>query len=330
MVNIIAEIASAHEGRMETILKMVDVARESNCDTVKFQIFRAKELVAVDHPKFENYCIKEFSEEEWVSIAEYCRKNGIEPMAEVFDVPSAHIAIKMKVKSYKLHSSIISDLELLKTVASLGTRIHLSTGGSTEEEIQKAIDIIKKEHPDNSIILMHGFQNFPTQLKDIHLAKIPALNKRFQLPVGVQDHVAGELPMAFYVPVMALAMGCVCVEKHFTLDRSLKESDYFSSLNPDELTAFVKVVRDAEVAMGSSSFDMSQEEITYRELLKKSIYTLKDIKKGERFSLDNLCFKRSLESDRILSDQFLHIEGRQAAENIAANTRLTKNMLSDG
>lgn len=315
---------------METILKMVDVASESKCDAVKFQLFRAKELVAEDHPKFENYCIKEFSEQEWVDIANHARSKGLEPVAEVFDVASAHIAQKMGIQSYKLHSSIISDLELLKTVAALGVLIHLSTGGSTEEEIRKALDIIKASNAKNSVVLMHGFQNFPTQLKDIHLSKIKSLQQRFGLPVGIQDHVAGQSEMAFFVPVMGLAMGCVCIEKHFTLDRALKESDYFSSLNPDELARFVQVVRQAEIAMGSPSFDMSPEEITYRELLKKSIYTLKDIKKGEVLSLSNLCFKRSLENDRILSDQFVVIDGKKAARDIAANTRLTKEMIANG
>jgi N,N'-diacetyllegionaminate synthase len=127
-----------------------------------------------------------------------------------------------------------------------------------------------------------------------------------------------------------VALGCVCIEKHFTLDRDLKESDYFSSLNPDELIKFVKLVRESEIVMGSPSFEMSPEEITYRELLKKSIYTSTEIKKGELFSSANLCFKRSLEADRILSDQYNLIEGKVALCDIGKNARLTKQMISNG
>lgn len=327
MIRIIAEIASAHEGRMTTMLSMIDAAARAGCDAVKFQIFRAKELVAEDHPKFGNYCMKEYSPQQWIQIADHARSANIEPVAEVFDVPSVDIAVSMRVSAYKVHSSVLADRRLITRVAGLGTTIYLSTGGATRNEIEEGIRILQEGHSNNRIVLMHGFQNFPTQLKDLHLSKIRTLQDTFGLPVGIQDHVAGESPMAFHIPMMGLAMGCVCIEKHFTLDRSLRESDYFSSLNPDELIEFVKAVRDAETAMGSPGFEMSQEEITYRELLKKSLYASRDIKKGEPFTLENICFKRSLESDRILSDQFHDISAKKAAVDITANSRIIKSMI---
>ncbi|MBN8703647.1 MAG: N-acetylneuraminate synthase family protein [Bacteroidetes bacterium] len=325
-IKVIAEIASAHEGRMETLLKMVDVAVDAKCDYVKFQLFRAKELVAEDHPKYENYHIKEYSEQQWISVSDYCLNKKINVVAEVFDYSSFLITKKMNISGYKVHSTTISDIILLKEIAAQNRTIYLSSGGSTKEEVHKAIKIIK-ENGKSDIVILHGYQNFPTELKNINLSKIAALKKEFGLPIGIQDHVDGESLMATIVPLLAIAMGCTVIEKHFTLDRSLKESDYYSSLNPNELTALVNYVKETELVMGSDSFELSDDEMKYRNLLKKSIYTLTDIKAGELFSLKNLCFKRSLMDDRILVDQFDKIEGKPASIDIEANTRLTWNAI---
>ncbi len=325
-MDIVGEIASAHEGRMSTILKMIDVAFNSKCSYIKFQIFRAKELVAKDHPKYENYHIKEFSEQQWIEIADYCHKKPIKIIAEVFDFKSLIIARKMNVSGYKVHSSTISDIFLLEN-ASLDNKLFLlSTGGSTKEEVYKGLEIIKK-NKNNKIILMHGFQNFPTKLENINLNKIETLQKEFNLPVGIQEHVEGGTLMSYITPLLAIAKGCVMIEKHFTLDRSLKESDYYSSLNPDELIKFTDLVNKTVSVFGSESFNMSNKEIEYRNLLKKSIYTLRDIKKGETFSIENICFKRSLEDDRILVDKIDDIFSLKSSCDIGANSRLTWEMI---
>lgn len=326
--DIIAEIASAHEGRMETLLAMVDAAKAADCDFVKFQMFRAKELVAEDHPKYENYHVKEYSEEEWVSVSKYCEEKGIPIILELFDVPSFFIAQKMVgVAGFKIHSTAIFDMELLSHIAKENKRIFLSTGGTTKEEVKEALEIIKQFH-SAEIVLLHGFQNFPTKLKDIHLDKIDSFRREFDLPIAIQDHVAGEDIMAMIVPMMAVAKGCVAIEKHFTLDRDLKESDYFSSLNPDELTRFVQLVRQAEIALGSDSFEMSEEEMTYRNLLKKSIFSKVDIPGNTEITRAHLCFRRSLEEDRILVDQTSKVIGSKSAIYIKANTRLSWEQLT--
>ena len=145
-VKIMAEIASAHEGDMKKLLQMVDVANSSGCDFVKFQMFRAKEIVAKDHPKYDNYHVKEYSEEEWISISDYCVKEGIGIITEIFDYDSLLIAQKMEVSGYKLHSTTVSDVQLLVEVAKDSAPIYLSAGGSTKEEMHKAINTISSNY----------------------------------------------------------------------------------------------------------------------------------------------------------------------------------------
>lgn len=325
-VKVIAEIASAHEGRMETLLQMIDVAVDAGCDYVKFQMFRAKELVAADHPKYENYHVKEYSELQWLDVAAYCRKLGIPFIAEVFDYPSLLIAKKMDVSGYKVHSTTISDLQLLTEIAAENKTIYLSSGGSTKEEVYKGLKVIR-ENGSSTVIIMHGFQNFPTALENIHLNKIDALIKEFSLPVGIQEHVDGESLMSMITPLLAVAKGCVVIEKHFTLDRALKESDYYSSLNPGELKEFVQLVRQTELTMGSDSFELSEDELKYRNLLKKSMYSARRIARDEILSLENICFKRSLMEDRILIDQLDKVIGMKAKSDVETNTRITWNLL---
>ncbi|PCJ89569.1 MAG: hypothetical protein COA57_01490 [Flavobacteriales bacterium] len=325
-VKVIAEIANAHEGSFGKLCKMVEIAVESKADAVKFQLYRAKKLVAKDHPKYENYQIKEFSEEEWIEISNLCREKGIEVVAEIFDYESLIIARKMEISGYKVHSTTISDLVLLKEIAKENKPLYLSAGGSTKEEIHLAISTIKKCHT-NEIILMQGYQNFPTELPNIHLNKIESLNKEFNLPVGIQDHVAGEDEMAMIVPLMAAAKGCVIIEKHFTIDRSLKETDYYSSLNPDELKRFVSLVRKAELTFGSDAFELSEDEMAYRNLLKKSIYSANEIKKGEKITLDQVVFKRTLQENRLTTDKLNLILDKTAKENIPADAMMQLEML---
>ena len=175
---------------------------------------------------------------------------------------------------------------------------------------------------------MHGFQNFPTELENVNLNKVESLKNEYNLPIGIQEHVEAGSIMSMITPLLAIAKGCVLIEKHFTLDRSLNESDYYSSLNPNELKQFVELVNKTLIVFGSDSFEMCDKELEYRYLLKKSIYTSRNIKMGEAFTLENICFKRSLKSDRILVDKIDEIISLKSSINIEANKRLTWEMVA--
>lgn len=323
---IIAEIANAHEGLMENMHHLINVAAAAKVDYIKFQLYRAKELVGPDHPKYQEYHRKEFSLEEWCELADTCRSKQLKIVTEIFDDPSVDIVRAMNVDVVKVHSTSISDIALLKRIAGLGKTVLLSVGGSHKAEVDKALETLHGAGRDD-IVLMQGFQNFPTALEDIHLNKIDSLREAYDLPVGVQDHVDGESIFARIVPLMAVAKGAQYIEKHFTLDRSLKGSDYYSSLNPDELAEFVELVRQGETALGSGSFELGEQELKYRNLLKKSLYLATDIAKGESLKMEHICFRRSLRDDRVLIDQLDNVLGKTLTRAVEEGERLTLDML---
>lgn len=320
---IIAEIANAHEGRMETLLKMVDVAKISGTDYVKFQLYRAKELVGKDHPKYEEYLIKEYSHQEWVDVAQYCKKINIKFATEIFDEPSVAIVKDMQPNLVKIHSTSISDYDLLGKIANLGVTTLLSVGGSYLEEIQKAIQVLNSKGMFD-IVLMQGFQNFPTQIKDLHFSKIHTLKNQFNLPIGIQEHIDGSHIYAQYFPLIAIGMGVEFIEKHFTLNRDLKETDYYSSLNPDEFNRFVETIKEANVALGNSGFELSEEEFRYRNLLKKSIFVNKNLKKGDVLKHEDICFRRTLNEHRLLIDQLEFVLNKTLTKDIQQEEFLTQ------
>ncbi|MCH7759476.1 N-acetylneuraminate synthase family protein, partial [Patescibacteria group bacterium] len=170
---------------------------------------------------------------------------------------------------FKIHSSDITNEELLKFIEKTKKPILLSCAGSNLNEINNAIEILKKSSKGTNITLMHGFQCFPTHINDINLQRMKSFQDFFGLDVGYSDHVSGDSPLASYLPLIALGLGAVVIEKHITSDRSLKETDYQSALNPDEFFNFVSIIRKSFKSLGSKSFDMPTSESKYRHLVKK-------------------------------------------------------------
>ncbi len=304
---VVAEIAGAHDGSVETMKNLIKVASDSGVNAVKFQIFRANKLVVKDHPKYASFKQKEFSKEQWLDISEYAKSFGLSIFADVFDRESLDIAEEFGAEAYKIHSSIISDVFLLRDIAKTRKTILLSVGGSKYIEIKKALSIFK----DNNKILVAGYQNFPTKIEDSNLALIDYLKKEFKCPIGYADHCDAETSMAMILPLLAVVKGACLIEKHITLDRSSKGTDYYSSLNPSEIKNLVKNIMETRKTIGKSKLDsFSEDEEKYRQNMKKFIVSFRNIRKGEIISLDMLDFKRTTklgllpnEADKLIGKQ---------------------------
>lgn len=291
-IEIIGEIACAHEGDFKKLKKLARIAADAKVDYIKFQILKADKLVTKKHHEYKIFKKVEFSEKEWMDIAKYCKELKLKILADVFDLESFNIAKKMGVSGYKIHSTNLSDPYLIKPIAKTKKLVLLSASGAKKDEIEKATNLIKNEGNKN-IVLMHGFQSFPTKFEETNLNKIPKLKKEFKLEVGIQDHVDAESNMAMIIPLLAVVEGCVLVEKHFTINRKEKGTDYESSLNPDELKKLVKDVRLMSIILGKDSFELSKDELKYRKLMKKSIVAARSITKGEKIEFKDIEFKRA-------------------------------------
>ena len=288
----IAEVAASHEGSLEQAKRLLEVSQEVGADAVKFQVFRADELVVASHPMYHTFKELEFSPEQWLELLDYSRKLGIIFLADVFDIPSLELMDRPGVKGYKVHLTNIANPHMLTSIAKTAKPVFLATGGAKPDEIKTAINTLKSSG-NSDVILMHGYQAYPTKLEEVNLRLMSKLKELFHLPVGFLDHVDGGTEIAIIVPIVAIAYGASVIEKHLTIDRSLKGRDYFSSLEPSQFQLLMNYIREVEKTFGKGNFSLSQEELKYRREVMKNIVAATPIPRGTEVSPAMLAFKRS-------------------------------------
>jgi N,N'-diacetyllegionaminate synthase len=291
-IYIIAEIASAHEGDPEFAHRLLAAAAQTGADAVKFQIFCRDELMSKRHPKFESFGEIEIPPDAWKELLSSAHNMEIGVVAEVFDERSLDLAVASNcVDSYKIPTSDINNRELIQSVCRTGKRLCIGVGGATEDEIDRAVELLRADSAD--FVLMHGFQSYPTLLGDTNLARIRALWNRYGMDVGYADHVdAEDSEMSNLVPLLAISAGAVVIEKHITDDRSRKGRDYFSALTPDEFTRFVEHIRCIECVMGTPAPELSPAELRYREDMKRYAVAAKNIDEGDVLNEASVAYKR--------------------------------------
>lgn len=289
-VFIIAEIANSHEGSLEKAKRLIQEAAGTGADAVKLQKFVTEELLVSSHPMYDVFKRLEFSEAEWTELFRYGRQFGLPILMDVFDVPSADFAEKVEVDGYKIHSTDIANPDVLKCVAKKNRPVFLGVGATTFEEIERALSYFSQE-----VVLMHGYQAFPTKLEESNLELIRTLQEKFGRPVGFMDHVDGEDPFSQILPLVAIGFGASVIEKHITLDRKAKGIDYESALEPSTFKEFVSKVRKIEQAIGKGECDFSEDEKKYRKLMKKSIVARNAIPENVVIKREMIAFKRGEE-----------------------------------
>lgn len=318
-VVIIAELANAHEGQVEAATALVDAAATSGADAVKFQIFTADELAVSDHRNYGLYRSLEMPEEDWRQLADFAHDSGLNALADVFGVASAELAKQVSVDGYKMHTSDLGNTRLLDQVARIGLPVLLSAGGSSWIEIAEAVETIRNSS-NAQIVLMHGFQGYPTSIEDSYLRRIESLKRKFGLPVGFAAHADGGRQDAVDLPVWAVAAGAELVEVHLTLDRSKKGLDYYSSLEPPGFAEMTRKIREMETARGSRALRLSEAEHRYRRDHKKVVVTTREIAAGERVGDVSVALKRA---DGAPDESFVKLErviGGTAERRIPVNS----------
>ena len=193
--------------------------------------------------------------------------------------------LKLGIDYIKIPSGEITNLELLKKISKLKKKVILSTGASNLKEISSALRILKLKK--KMLTIMHCNSSYPTPLKDVNLNVIKQLKKIFKYSVGYSDHT-----LSLAVPIGSVSLGATCIEKHFTLSRKLKGPDHKSSLEPNELSLMINLIRDFEKSLGKSEKVVTKSEARNRVIIRKSIVASKNIYKGEKFVIHNLSFKR--------------------------------------
>lgn len=298
-VCIIAEAGVNHNGDVDTARRLVDAACAAGADCVKFQTFRAKNLAArgAGRAVYQEVAVGEGSQqdmlrrlelsfEEFIGLKAYCIQAGIQFLSTPFDFESLDFLISLDMPFWKIPSGEITNLPYLLRIAGTGKPIVLSTGMSTLEEVGAALEILKK-NGSGPVTLLHCNTEYPTPMKDVNLRAMLTLKDTFHCEVGYSDHTLG-----IEVPIAAAALGAAIIEKHFTLDRNMEGPDHRASLEPDELAAMVRGIRNVELALGTGVKQPSESERKNIAVARKSIVALTDIKKGELFTEENITVKR--------------------------------------
>lgn len=299
---IIAEAGVNHNGSLELAFELIDAASDAGADVVKFQTFKAENLVTKSAAKadyqlgttdlketqFEMIKKLELSYDMHIKLVSRCKEKAIRFSSTGFDTPSVDFLIKLGVGFLKVPSGEITNLPYLRYVGTKRLPIILSTGMCTMQEVACALEILKKAGAEKTdITVLHCNTEYPTPMEDVNLRAILSMEKELGVKVGYSDHTLG-----IEVPIAAVAMGATVVEKHFTLDRSMAGPDHAASLEPDELQQMVKSIRNIEKVMGDGSKKPSKSERDNIGIVRKSIVASKNIKAGEKFNEDNLAVKR--------------------------------------
>ena len=293
---IIAEIASAHEGKISILRKLIGQVINSNADAIKFQIFNRDYLISKNNSLYDEFGKIEFSQEEWKEILSEVSKLSIDIIIEAYDIESIKLLENIEVKiDFKSPASNINNRDYLFHLCKRAKKIYLSVGGATVDEVEIAINYIKKLKFGNEIVLVCGFQNFPTNIEDSNIAQINYLYKKFNLEIAYADHTsADDIQMRDQIPFMALAAGANIIEKHITIDRSQKGRDYYSSLNPDEFKIFVRNIKKLYAALGNPKhMGKTSAEVKYRQFSKRYAVAKEFIPKGTKCKKELFNFKRT-------------------------------------
>ncbi|GMM10166.1 N,N'-diacetyllegionaminate synthase [Campylobacter lari] len=299
---IIAEAGVNHNGDINLAKKLIEIASNAGADYVKFQTFVASNCVSkiakkakyqlqntlVDENQLDMIKKLELSKQDHEILINHCKKHSIKFLSTAFDLESIEFLSSLNLDFFKIPSGEITNFPYLKKIASYDKKIILSTGMATLGEIKKALDILVQNGTQkDKIIILHCNTEYPTPFEDVNLKAMQTLKETFNLPIGYSDHTLG-----INIPIAAVAMGACVIEKHFTLDKNIQGPDHKASLEPEELKAMVKSIRELEQAFGDGVKIPSKSESKNKIIARKSLIAKKNIKKGEKFNEENLTTKR--------------------------------------
>ena len=326
---IIAEIANAHQGDPNLAYELAVKAKEAGADAVKFQIYDAEELLQKTHPRFEHFKKQAFSRDIWNSLLLEAKSiPGIKIYADVFGLKALETAVQNEVDGFKVHSSDLGNIHLLRELSKTSKKVFISCGGSTFLEIENAVQMLRAKEEDKELILLHGFQSYPTRIEDSVLNRLETLNKLFGETVsyGYMDHVDADDRFASVLPLMTLPYHVGYIEKHITLNRQAKGTDYYSSLNPDEFEAFVKDFKKAETAFLEKPDRFSEAEANYRKETKKIWVAKRDINVGELLSPDDFIMKRP--AQKMETADLMELAGKKIIKSLTVEEPLLNSHVS--
>ena len=316
---IIAEIGVNHNGQLSFAKKLIDASIESGANAVKFQKRDLKSLYrkeSLENPNSESQGFEillaelqevELTKNDYMEIIDYCKKKKITFLCTPWDMPSVDFLEELDIVAYKISSGDMTNFPLIKYVSKTRKPMIISTGMSKIEEIEKMVSFVKEQNIP--FVILHANSTYPSPIESLDLNLIPEFRKKFDLLVGFSGHEIGIIGS-----ITAANMGAVIIERHITLDKTMKGLDHSSSLEPNEFKEMVSLIRLSEKAKGKPIKKMTRAEVLQREVVSKSIVCILDICKDEIFSDKNIEAKGP---EKGLSAQyFFDIIGKKSPRDI--------------
>lgn len=326
---IIAEAGVNHNGDIDIAKELIVQSAKCGADYIKFQSFTADEIVT-KNSKMAKYQKKntkyksqyemlkklEFKNEWYFDLIQKCKDNNIKFLSSAFDISSIKKVSKYNHDFLKIPSGEITNFVYLKEISKQKKNILLSTGMSSYGEIEDAISILTSYKKNKKkIILLHCTSEYPTPFQEVNLRVLSTLKNTFNLEVGFSDHSKG-----INIPIASAAFGIKVLEKHFTLNTSMDGPDHSSSLDPIDFKRMVKGIREVEKSLGSSRKSPTPSELKNKLIVRKSIVAKTKIKKGDKFSFQNLDYKRP--GDGLSPMRVQDILGREASKDFEIDEKI--------
>ena len=297
-LKIIAEIGVNHNGKIQLAKKLIDEAKKCGADAVKFQTFFAKNFVLKNTPKVkyqkrntsdkENHfkMIKklELKKKDFIYLKKYCDKKKIEFISTPYDLESAKFLKEIKINTYKTASADLTDYLLHEFISKTNSKVIISTGMASLEDIKKTLDIYKNK---KKIQLLHCVSSYPCSSKNLNLKCIKLLRQKFKIPIGFSDHSIGS-----DAAIIALALGARLFEKHFTLSKNMSGPDHKTSMNPKEFKNYINKIKLARQILGRPLKKIWPEEFEMKKISSKSITLRHNLSKKRKIKISDINMKR--------------------------------------
>ena len=304
-IEIIAELAQGFEGNSEQARLLMRAAASSGASAAKYQMVYADELATPDYEHYNLFKSLEMPDDVWQGLALLASDLGIELQIDVFGTRSLHLSEKIGVKTIKLHGTDIANVGLLNEVANSSIKkVLLGAGGAYLAELDMALEILSNKQ----VIILLGFQGYPTLTLDNQISRVTLLVNRFkdssqEVTIGFADHAEQNTLLRYALAAAAIGAGATVLEKHLTLGKVMKLEDYESALNPDEFLEFTQSIQECYSAMGESNlledFGMSIAEQEYRKKIRRHVVASKNLELGAVIGPNDLALKRTSAKDAV-------------------------------
>lgn len=314
---IIAEAGANHNRSFEQAISLIDVAKESGADAVKFQTYSSETLYSKFTPDFANYknlpkLIKDIEiPREWQpDLKKYCDENDIEFMSTPFDEKAVDELVSIGVKRLKIAGFESTDLRFVDMVCSAKLPIIVSIGIGANIKLIDTILNIAGKHAIDDVTFLHCNNAYPTPPSDVNMNTIQEMSMDKRYKTGFSDHTTSP-----FTPALAVSAGATVIEKHFTLSKFLKGPDHPFALEPHELKTMVDHIRYAETCMGKKNSNFTESELGFKTAM-RSVVASKPIQVGEKFSIENITTKRPYVEGAVSAFNYFEIMGKVSKTNI--------------